>query len=915
MALHPLDTIQRNLLLTARVCDFLSVFMLWWSFWRLFKVLVVSTYSSKESDQNCTSVIVDSMESETLIVSSACSTVATGPPEQKLVEPVVTTKKVKSTMALSSTNDAELNHRRRPNLDNVVDDDNSNYYIHPNAGYVSRTNNSIVNYKCQWQNYRGSIVAGSKAILFQGSFFLFDKTFVLSWDNIRQVVLIDPVTSTSGLNGGRSNSNNNNNNSGIEIIMSDETVHSFMMNQQQQNFGTTATTTTKVWLSLLSLHNDALLGRQQADGQTKTATTSGTQADDNVDSKTTAVTTPRSYERRNSDPVKSSTLIMNPEVFLEDDDHDGASLPPVRCTTTILSTMTELIPIDIIMVHAGSPLRLQPIHCTYAAGGSQSSNSDSSGTESTLLLSITDGRLYIGNDAIIFIGTKKPQKRHYFASTWEHLIVTLPWTTILRIQQQKLDQEANRADSCSNNTPNQIGIRIRTHGDAIIDGAAVEENVFEFTGIETPEQVWASLVAIHNEKLLQLSSIVAVSPKQKPPVGVSILSGSKTTAGHREAGSLSNRRKSHRRTNSDPMMASIQLNFDNYQVLQDENKDDDNRETQSSNDETSTSATTGIEMKQPIITTDGTSHIDLWLSMKNQSTTKEYTDVVIENEMIENCTLEQFYDTFMNIDAIYSMERFLTGRGDFDVRTSDWEEDINAAGSAEPSNVGAWKQYKRVIKYMHPVNVPLAPPQAAARKEQLLTRYHNAGICIVTQTFVDDVPMTDCFYVADRMLVEPSSSIEGGITIRMEFGITFVKSTMFKGIISRKTTAEFIELFKALAQFISNAMISTNIAPLTQDVDMTTTIPINEEVESNVMKFQPSDEMNKNTSKTFLSIDRMILILLVIIQFWIIMELKGMKHAIVSLEQQMRNKNIIPMARGFVDQQNMINSEESLVGR
>ena len=852
------------------------------------------------------------MESETLIVvNSTCRTATTGPSEQKLVEPAVTSKKVTSTTAVSSTDDTEQSsHRPRPNLDGVADDDKHNYYIHPNAGYVPRTNNSIVNYKCQWQNYHGSIVAGSKAIVFQGSFFLFDKTFVLSWDNIRQVVLIDPATSSSGLNSGRSNSrnsnNNNNNNSGIEIIMSDETVHSFMMNQQQQNFGTTATTTTKVWLSLLSLHNDALLGRQQADGQTKTVTTSGNQAGDIVDGKATAVTTPRSYERRNSDPVKSSTLIMNPEAFLEDDDPDGASSPPVPCTTaTILSTTTEQIPIDIIMVHAGSPLRLQPIHCTYAAGGSQSSNNDSGGIESTVLLSVTDGRLYIGNDAIIFIGTKKPQKRHYFASTWEHLIVTLPWTTILRIQQQKLD-----VDSCSNNTPSQIGIRIRTHSDTTIDSAAVEENLYDFTGIEAPEQVWASLVAIHNEKLLQLSSIVAMSPKQMPPVGVSILSGSKTTAGHREVGSLSNRRKSHRRTNSDPVMASIQLNFETYQVLQDENKDDDNREMQSSNEETSTSATTGMDMKQPNITTDGRSHSDLWLSMKNQSTTKEYTDIVVENEIIENCTLEQFYDTFMTNDAIYSMERFLTGRGDFDVRTSDWEEDINAAGSEEPSNVGAWTKYKRVIKYMHPVNVPLAPPQAAARKEQLLTRYHNAGICIVTQTFVDDVPMTDCFYVADRMLVEPSSSIEGALTIRMEFGITFVKSTMFKGIISRKTTAEFVELFKALAQFISNAMISSSIAPLTQDIDMTTgsTIPIKEEVESNLMKFQASDEMNKNTSKAFLSIDRMILLLLIIIQFWIIMELKGMKHAIVSLEQQIRN-------RDFVDQPNMINSGESFVGR
>jgi hypothetical protein len=273
---------------------------------------------------------------------------------------------------------------------------------------------------------------------------------------------------------------------------------------------------------------------------------------------------------------------------------------------------------------------------------------------------------------------------------------------------------------------------------------------------------------------------------------------------------------------------------------------------------------------------------------------------------------------------MYSMDRFLTGRGDFDVRTSDWEEDVNAVEAAtaaesatKPRDVGGWKQYKRVIKYMHPVNVPLAPPQAAARKEQVLTRYDNVGICIVTQTFVDDVPMTDCFYVADRMLIEPSSSIKGSITVRMEFGITFVKSTMFKGIISKKTTAEFIELFNALAQYISTSIIDNNRAPIVEDVEKKEILTSNEGT-SNAQRVQQSQDMDvtiKSTSKKFYSIDHIILLFIAIIQFWILMELKGMKHSIIMLgQQQQRNNNIFQTACVVAEKENALTPKDALTG-
>ena len=92
-------------------------------------------------------------------------------------------------------------------------------------------------FPCVWQNYNGRLIAGSRAVIFHGSFFLFDKTLILNWDDIRQV-----------LHGG--------NNSNLEIALNDDTVHTFRFQLPQAQ-------PERVWLLLVTLHNDALLGRNQ----------------------------------------------------------------------------------------------------------------------------------------------------------------------------------------------------------------------------------------------------------------------------------------------------------------------------------------------------------------------------------------------------------------------------------------------------------------------------------------------------------------------------------------------------------------------------------------------------------------------------------------------------------------------------
>lgn len=119
--------------------------------------------------------------------------------------------------------------------------------------------------------------------------------------------------------------------------------------------------------------------------------------------------------------------------------------------------------------------------------------------------------------------------------------------------------------------------------------------------------------------------------------------------------------------------------------------------------------------------------------------------------------------------------------GDKDLTTSNWTKD--------------GEEYTRTIEYSHPVNAPLAPPMARARKEQRYRRFGDHGISIETDTYVDDVPMTDCFYVTDRLLV---AATDKAVSVSAQFDIRFVKSTMFRAIIANTTRSEFLKMYHSL---------------------------------------------------------------------------------------------------------------------
>lgn len=161
--------------------------------------------------------------------------------------------------------------------------------------------------------------------------------------------------------------------------------------------------------------------------------------------------------------------------------------------------------------------------------------------------------------------------------------------------------------------------------------------------------------------------------------------------------------------------------------------------------------------------------------------------------------VNEFHQCFIGDDASNSMGKFMSTIGELDVDTCRWKRlqgPVDPAMSIEPT--------KRVIHYVHPVNAPMAPPKAGARKEQRLYQFGDAGMCLETCTIVEDVvPMADCFIVNDHLWV---SKDEGGkgCTIAVTLQIKFVKSTMFRRIIENTVKKEFESFWCQYADLVTS---------------------------------------------------------------------------------------------------------------
>ncbi len=142
----------------------------------------------------------------------------------------------------------------------------------------------------------------------------------------------------------------------------------------------------------------------------------------------------------------------------------------------------------------------------------------------------------------------------------------------------------------------------------------------------------------------------------------------------------------------------------------------------------------------------------------------------------------------------------MTNIGEMNVDATSWQP------PHDPNNSGAenTQPSKRTIHYVHPINAPMAPPSAKACKTQYFQKFGPIGLCLETSTVVEDVPMTDCFVVDDRLWVYEDENDDNGCVVEVTFNIRFVKTTMFRRIIENSTRSEFNKFWGQFGDMITS---------------------------------------------------------------------------------------------------------------
>jgi len=170
----------------------------------------------------------------------------------------------------------------------------------------------------------------------------------------------------------------------------------------------------------------------------------------------------------------------------------------------------------------------------------------------------------------------------------------------------------------------------------------------------------------------------------------------------------------------------------------------------------------------------------------------KFPEVAIERLALP-LSVEEFTNYVIEDDAAHSIGKFMRDIGELEVNTTPWKQ---------PQTPDASKPTTRTIHYTHPVNAPMAPPRAKARKHQSLHKFGNVGLCVETCTVVEEVPMADCFVVNDRLWVREAEGENEGCVVSVTFQIKFVKGTMFRRIIETQTRKEYVSYYDQFASMI-----------------------------------------------------------------------------------------------------------------
>lgn len=216
-------------------------------------------------------------------------------------------------------------------------------------------------------------------------------------------------------------------------------------------------------------------------------------------------------------------------------------------------------------------------------------------------------------------------------------------------------------------------------------------------------------------------------------------------------------------------------------------------------------------------------------------------------------------------------------RGDEDLQGSPWILDNEDT-----------RWYKRTIQYVHPIKVPLAPSKARARKEQRYRRYGHHGFCWETRTYTEGVPVSDCFFVIDRVLVEPTTgspintsvnTCSGSSTVVLSayFDVCFIKKSMFQGIVAKTTGGEFTNFLTALVDEIEESL--GEVAVLVKEPGLLC------QANDDAIK-APSSHFGESSVLIYLLV--VMLFMVIALQLSILDKMGIMKTSIASLESQMQ---------------------------
>lgn len=219
------------------------------------------------------------------------------------------------------------------------------------------------------------------------------------------------------------------------------------------------------------------------------------------------------------------------------------------------------------------------------------------------------------------------------------------------------------------------------------------------------------------------------------------------------------------------------------------------------------------------------------------------------------------------------MSKYMESTGDKDFKTSPWK----------PTRKDGKIVRSRILRFIHPINAPMAPPEAKARKEQSYHRFGDYGIVAETKTFVDDVPMTDCFYVKDRIIVAASKEDKGTVLVTLEFELEFVKSTMFRRIITSTTTSEMTKFFQGLKVFMADSVAKSMVGGEPPSKPKKATEEVEKEVTEESVSLLPIVlAMNRATHGLLAGV--------IVLQVWILLEMYTMKRAIFRMEHSEYNQ-------------------------